>query len=147
MKHHGKNKESSYLKYWDVNNSYGWVISQKLPVNNFQWIEDTSQFNKDFIKPITKKVMKHIFSKLMFNILKNYINFMKKEPEIMKTENVEKVVTNLHDKTEHVIHIRNVKQAINHESVLKKVHRVIKCKQKAWLKSYIDMNTKLRKKK
>ena len=50
MKHHDKNKESSYLKYWDVNNSYGWVISQKLPVNNFEWIEDTSQFNKDFIK-------------------------------------------------------------------------------------------------
>ena len=50
MKDYGKNKESSYLKYWDVNNLYGWAISQKLPVNNFQWIEDTSQFNKDFIK-------------------------------------------------------------------------------------------------
>ena len=37
---------------------------------------------------------------------------MKKEPEIMKTKNVEKLVTNLHDKTEHVIHIRNLKQAL-----------------------------------
>ena len=34
-----ENKESSYLKDWDVNNLYGWAIPQKLPVNNFEWIE------------------------------------------------------------------------------------------------------------
>ena len=50
MKNYDKNKESSYLKYWDVNNLYGWAMLQKLPVNNFEWIEDTSQFNEDFIK-------------------------------------------------------------------------------------------------
>ena len=44
----------------------------------------------------------------------------------MKIEKVEKLVTNLHDKTEHVIHIRNLKQALNHGLVLKKVHKVIK---------------------
>ena len=41
MKDYDENKESSYLKYWDVNNLYGWSMSQKLPVNNFEWIEDT----------------------------------------------------------------------------------------------------------
>ena len=45
-----KNKESSYIEYWDVNNLYGWAILQKLSVNNFEWIKDTSQFNKAFIK-------------------------------------------------------------------------------------------------
>ena len=43
-------KVSSYLQYWDENNSYGWAVLQKLPLNNFEWIEDTSQFNDDFIK-------------------------------------------------------------------------------------------------
>ena len=46
-------------------------MSQKLPVNNLEWIEDTSHINEDFIK----KVMEDIFLKLMFNILKNYMNF------------------------------------------------------------------------
>ena len=51
MKYCDKNKELSYLQYWDVNNNlYGWAMSQKLPVNIFEWIEDTSQVNKDSIK-------------------------------------------------------------------------------------------------
>ena len=64
----------------------------------------------------------------------------------MKIEKIEKLLANLHDKTEYVIHIRNLKQALNHGLVLKKVHRVIKFNQNAWLKPYIDMNTKLRQK-
>ena len=64
----------------------------------------------------------------------------------MKIEKVKKVVTNLHDKTEYVIHIRHLNQALNHGLSLKKVHRVIKIDQKAWLKPYIDTNTKLRQK-
>ena len=50
MKDYDKNKESSHLQYWDVNNLFGWEMSQTLPVYNFEWIKDTSQFNKEFIK-------------------------------------------------------------------------------------------------
>ena len=64
----------------------------------------------------------------------------------MKFEKIEMFVTNLYDKTEYVIHITNLKQALNHGLILRKVHKVIKFKQKAWLKPYIDMNTKLRQK-
>ena len=42
----------------------------------------------------------------------------------MKIEKVEKLVANLHDKTEYVIHIRNLKQALKHGLVLKKVHKL-----------------------
>ena len=41
-KDYDKNKELTYIQYWDVNNLYGWAMSQKLPVNNFEWIKDTS---------------------------------------------------------------------------------------------------------
>ena len=50
MNDNDKNKELSYLKYCDVNNLYGWKISQKLPVNGHKWVENTSQFNEDFIE-------------------------------------------------------------------------------------------------
>ena len=49
-KYYDKNKESSYVKYWDVNNLYSWAMLQKLSVNKFEWIEGISQFNEDFIK-------------------------------------------------------------------------------------------------
>ena len=42
----------------------------------------------------------------------------------MKIENVQKLVANLHDKTEYIIYIRNLKQALNHGLVLKKVYKV-----------------------
>ena len=63
----------------------------------------------------------------------------------MKTEKVEKLVVNLQDKKEYAIHIRNLKQTLNHGLVLKKVHGVIKFNQAAWLKPNIVMNTDLRK--
>ena len=72
IKDYDKNKQSSYLKYWDMNNLCGWSMSQNLPVNKFEWTEDTSQFNEHLIKNIMKEVMKDNFSKLMLNILKNY---------------------------------------------------------------------------
>ena len=50
MKGYDKNTGSSYIQYWDVNNLYGWAMSQKVPVNNFEQIKDTFQFNEDVIK-------------------------------------------------------------------------------------------------
>ena len=41
MKDYDQNTESPYLQYWDVINLCGWAMSQKLPVNNFEWTEDT----------------------------------------------------------------------------------------------------------
>ena len=48
-------------------------------------------------------------------------------------------------KKSHVVHIRSLKQALNHELILKKVHRIIQFNQEAWFKPYMDMNTELRK--
>ena len=42
MKDYNKNKESSYIQYWNVNNLYTRAMLQKPPVNNFEWIIDTS---------------------------------------------------------------------------------------------------------
>ena len=55
MKKYDKNIESSYLMYLDINNLYGWAMSQKLPGNGFKWVNDLSRFNENVIK-ITKKI-------------------------------------------------------------------------------------------
>ena len=74
--------------------------------------------------------------------LRNDLPFL---PERLRIEKVEKLVANLHDRTEYVIQIRNLKQSLNHGLVLKKVQRVIIFNQNASLKPYTDMNTNLRK--
>ena len=77
----------------------------------------------------------------MFNLHK-YLPFL---PERKKIKKINQSVCNISDKENYVVHIRALKQALNHGLILKRVHRVIQFNQKAWLKPYIDMNTKLRK--
>ena len=82
-------------------------------------------------------------------IQKNYLIFIKVYlfyPKEKKVEKVEKLICSTEDKEKYVVHITALKQALNHRLKLKKVHRTIQFKQKGWLKSYIDMNTELRKK-
>ena len=85
-------------------------------VTNFGWIKDTSHFNKDFIKNyIDESDKRYVFEVDIQYIekihdLHNDFLFL---PEIIKIKKVEKLVVNLHDKTEYAIHIRNVKQALN----------------------------------
>ena len=123
MKDYDKNKELSYIQYWDVNNLCGWAMSQKLFVNNFEWIKDTSQFNEDFIKNYNQDSNKGYFLEVdvqytkKLHELHNNLPFL---PERIKIEKVEKLSANLHDKTKFVIHIRNLKQLLNHGLVLKK---------------------------
>ena len=62
-----------------------------------------------------------------------------------KKKKIEKLACSIEDKEKYAIHIRALTQALNHGLILKEVHRVIQFNKKAWLKPYIDMNTKLRK--
>ena len=127
MKDYDKNKEPLYLKYWGVNNLYGWAMLQELPVN-LRGLKILLNLMKISYKVIMKKVMKNIFQKLILKILEVQYGLnhdLKFLHERMKVENVEKLVANLHDRNEYVIHIRNLKQAVNHRLILKNVHRVI----------------------
>ena len=84
----------------------------------------------------------------MLNILKFYMVYMRiyhfyaKELKLVNARSFH-VICMIKN---YVVHIRSLKQALNHGLILKKVHRVIQFYQKAWLKPYIDMNTKLSKK-
>ena len=64
----------------------------------------------------------------------------------MKINKDDKLISKVQNKRNYVVHIVALKQALDHGLILKKVHRIIKFKQEAWLKPYIDVNTDLRKK-
>ena len=141
---------SSYLQYLDANNLYGWAMIQKLPTGKFNWVADLEQFTSKKIAELVKKdkIQRHGY------ILEVDIDYPKELhrghnelpflPERMKIGKVEKLVPNLSKKKKYVIHIRALDQALKHGLVLKKVHRVIQFEQSAWLKPYIDFNTRLR---
>ena len=78
--------------------------------------------------------------------LRNRLNDLPFFLERMNTEKVEKLVAKLHDKEEYVIHMTDLKQALNSKLILEKLHKVSQLNQKAWLKPDIDMNTANRKK-
>ena len=117
MKNYAKNKESSHLKYWDVNSLHAWAMLQKHPVINFEWIEDTSQFNKAFIKDYNEESNEEYFLEVDFQYpekLHEFHNDLHFLSEKMKIEKVEKLVANANNKAEYIINIRNLRQALNH---------------------------------
>ena len=124
-------------------------MSQKLPVNGFMWYNDhLSDFNEEFIKNYNENSDEGYFLEVDIEYPKQLWRSHKDLPflpERRKLEKVEKPVCSMEDKEKYVMHIRALKQPLNNGLKIKNVHRVIKFQQKAWLKSYIDMNTKLRK--
>ena len=65
--------------------------------------------------------------------------------ERIKTDKYNKLVRNLYDQNDYAVHIRSLKQVLDHGMILKKVHRVIEFTQEVWLKPYKDMKSELRK--
>ena len=149
MKDYEKNIETSYLKYWDINNSYGWAMSQKLPANNFKWAKDISEFDEDLLKSYKYENDEGHFLEAdvkypeTLDEVHNDLPFL---PERIKIGKVGNLITSLHDKTKYVAYIRNLKQALHYGFVLKKVHRINKFDPEVWFKLYINMNLNLRKK-
>ena len=148
LNNYDKNKESSYIQYLDANNLYGLAMSQKLPVNGFIWVKNTSKIDEEFIKNYDEDSDKGYILEIevkyprKLHDLHSDLPFL---PKRMKIDKCKKLVSNLRNKKKYVVHVRSLKQALNHGLKLKKVHRIIEFNQEAWLKPYIDMNTELRK--
>ena len=117
MKDYDENKESSYIQYLDANNLYGWAMRQKLPVNGFKWIEDTSKINEEFVKNNDENNDKgYIFEvdvkyPKKLHDLHSDLPFL---PRRMKIDKCEKLVCNLLNKKKYVVHIKSLKQALIH---------------------------------
>jgi hypothetical protein len=169
MKNYDLKKESSYFIPVDANNLYGNAMSYKLPYGNFRWctdeeIEDLEKglfnipdnsdtgftlqvdleypqelhdYHNDFpFYPEHKTIEENILSDYQKRLMNKKLGSISKTP---------KLIASLNDKKKIIIDYRTLKQALKHGLKLVKIHSAISYDQKAWLKSYIDKNTELRK--
>ena len=149
MNDYKKNKESSYIQYLDANNLYGMAMSEKLPIKGFKWIADISRIDKNFVKSYSKNSNKGYILTVDVDYpceLQNLHCDLPFLPEKMVVNNTKKLICNLQEKKDYVVHINVLKQALDNGLKLIKVHQVIEFDQEASLKEYINFNTELRKK-
>ena len=149
MNDYDRKKKSSYIQYLDANNLYGKAMTEKLPVKGFTWMDDISKIDEDFVKVYNKNDNKSYLLDVDVDYpskLQNLHSDLPFLPERMVINNTKKLVCNLNDKKNYIVHSNVLKQALDHGLKLRKVHRIIEFEQKAWLKEYIDVNTELRKK-
>ena len=123
---------------------------EKLPVGSFKWVKNVSRIDEEFMKNYDENSDIGYFIKVdleypkLLHDLHSDLPFL---PEKMRINKHDKVVCTLYDKKNYVVHIRNIKQTLNHGLKLKKVRKAIAFYEEEWLKPYIDMNTELRKRK
>ena len=149
MNDYDRKKKSSYIQYLDAHNLYGKAMTEKLPVKGFRWMDDVSKIDDNFVKVYNKNDNKSYLRDIDVDYpskLQNLHSDLPFLPERMVINNTKKLVCNLNDKKDYIVHSNVLKQALDHGLKLRKVHRIIEFEQKAWLKEYIDVNTELRKK-
>ena len=135
--------ESSYLQYLDTNNLYGWAMSQPLPTGGFIWVD----VNPNEISELATRTDIGYILEVDVSYprgLHNPHNDLPFMCERMEINGVEKLVPNLRDKKNYIIHIQALNQALQHGLRLNRIHRATEFDQSPWLKTYIDFNTQLR---
>ena len=86
--------------YLDVNKFCGWTMSQKFPLNGFEWVEELSQFIEDFIKDYDENSDEEYFLKIDVKYAKNLFNIhsdLPFLPERKKIKKCNKLVCNMHE--------------------------------------------------
>ncbi|KAM0726697.1 hypothetical protein ACS0PU_007881 [Formica fusca] len=139
-------KPSSYMMYFDVNNLYGWAMCQPLPYAEFRWVDDISDFDVSaiasdspigYILEVDLEYPQHLHdahADLPFCPTRD------KPPG----KRQDKLLATLYDKKRYVIHYRNLQQCTRHGLRVAKIHRVLQFAQSAWLRDYIELNTRFR---
>ena len=162
MENYDPAKPSIYIPYLDVNNLYGCGMSGHLLQGGIKCLENADNFDlnsiieKSPIAYIVKVYLEypgelHVLHNdyplapeklaIPYDMLSDYCKKIADEYEI-KVGDVKKLIPNLGNKTNYVVHYRNLQLYLSLGMKLTKIHRVLKFKQSDWMKKYIDFNIK-----
>ena len=168
LKDFDSTQPSKYILYLDANNLYGWAMNQKLAVGDYKW-ENVEQWNKERIMNITDEDERgYIFEvdleypkdihdkhnlyplcperkRVKTEWLSKYQNEIKSKLKI-NDDHVDKLITDLTNKNNYILHYKNLQLCIQLGMKLNKIHKCLSYKSEAWLKDYITSNSMLRQK-
>ena len=164
MKNYDSKKPSQFITYLDMNNFYGWEMGGYLPYGEFKWLKNVDGFDGNsvsknstigYILEVDLEYTDEFHALLndyplapeklaiFYDILSDYCKKIADEHGI-KVGHMMKLIANLGNKTNYVLHYRNLQLYLSLEMKLNKIYRVLKFKQSDWVKRYIDFNTKKR---
>ena len=168
LEDYDSSKPSTFLKYIDANNLYGWSMMQKMPYGDFQWM-DTAEYSKlDAKKKNGDRAAIKFFltHKCIVDVdleytdeckLKTYKYPLAPESKKVKDEDLsewqktykndnhiptsKKLILDLYDKNNYIVHERVLQTYIRLGIKTKKFNKLLVFKEESWLKPYIEFNT------
>ena len=166
-KRYSEASKNKHILYLDMNYLYGDAMSQYLPYSDFKWVKDINKIEQKLMNIKSNSSTGYIlevdldYPQELHDIHNDYplapekINIPKEwlskyclkiaNAHNITTGTVKKLVPNLMNKNNYAIHYRNLQQCLELGMKLKKIHRILKFKQKDWMKPCIDFNTQKRK--
>ena len=163
VKGYDKDKEKSFITYWDVNNLYGAAMLEHLPYDEFKWLSNDEIDDIDFNYVSAESDVGYILEvdlrypcelhelhndyplapeklEVSKDMLSDYcLNIAEKCG--VKVGEVAKLIPNLRDKSCYVLHYRTLQLYVSLVMAVEKIHRIMKFKQSNWLKSFVMFNT------
>ena len=159
---------SSFIIDLDANNLYGWAMSESLACKDFRWLteEEISNLhirsiaddaNTGYILEVDLRYPNHLHEEhndyplasesltVTESMLSNYCKSLFSSTNEKPHRGTPKLIPNLNNKTNYIVHYRNLKFYLDQGLVLRKIHKVLSFSQSCWLKPYIDFNTQKRK--
>ena len=159
-KKYSEASKNEHIFYLEMNNLYGNAMSQYLPYADFKWVKDINKIEQKLMNIKSYSSTEYIrevdlqYPRKLHDIHNDYSLALEKtsirkewlpkyclkiaNAHNITTGTVKKLVPNLMNKNNYVIHYRNLQHCLGMK--LKKIHRILKFKQKYWMKRYIDFN-------
>lgn len=140
-KHRATATEDSCITYFDANNLYGWAMSEKLPIDNYrfvsEWIKDPTDQEAHILEVDLHypEALHHVAAHQQYPLGVEAVTCEDKTKKLCGT---------FKDKKHYVVHERMLDYFLSKGLVITKIHRILRFRQEAWLKPYIEKNSKLR---